>query len=185
MEVIKSKDFIKYKNRILSHVKRGGLICYPTDTAYGIGCVIDNENSIKTLRNIKESLAPFSIIVPNKDWIHKNCHIKKEHHEYLELLPGPYTLILSSKTQMPYDLNLNKETINVRIPDHWISNFVNEIKVPLITTTINLENDEILKHHSEMPKHILKHVNYFIDEGELFNEQSTIISLNQNIDKIR
>ncbi|MDD3263601.1 MAG: L-threonylcarbamoyladenylate synthase [Candidatus Nanoarchaeia archaeon] len=185
MEVINSKDFIKFKNRILTHVRRGGLICYPTDTAYGIGCVIDNENSIKKLREIKQTTSPFSIIVPNKDWIHKNCHIEKEHHEYLDLLPGPYTLVLSSKTPMPYNLNLNKETIAVRIPDHWISSFVNEVKVPIITTTINLDDDEILKHHSQMPKHMEKHVSYFIDEGEFYNGVSSIISLHKGYNKLR
>lgn len=184
MEIIDSKELIRYKDKILKHIKKGGLICYPTDTAYGIGCTVDNENSLKKLRDLKQTTAPFSIIAPNKDWIHKNCVLEKEHHEYLDLLPGPYTLIFETKNKFSYHLNQDKETIGVRIPDHWISNLVNEIKVPIVTTTINLD-EGILKHHNEMPNHLKKHVEYFISEGELFNGVSSVISLHKGYNKLR
>lgn len=184
MEIINSEDFLKHKSKLLSAIRKGAIFVYPTDTAYGIGCVIDNDSSLEKLRKIKGNEQPFPVIVPHKSWVHQNCHVEADHEEHMELLPGPYTLIFKQKNNVSKHITQQRETLAVRMPDHWITSFVSELGVPVVTTTIR-HDDGILKHHSEMPDHIEGHVDYFIDEGEIYNGLSSIISLHKGYKKLR
>ena len=176
MKIINLKDI--NKKEIKSQIKQGKIFIYPTDTIYGIGCNAQIKESIQKIRNIKKSEQPFSVIAPSKKWIYNNLEVKNKKY----IKKGPYTFILKLKTKPKHSLtNKNKTTLGVRLPDH---KFTNLIKVPFITTSINIHNQKNHINIQQIPKKIKKQVDYIIDQGTLDNKPSTIIDLTKNQPKI-
>ena len=115
-----NKDELKHEPKLINELKQS-IFIYPTDTIYGIGCDATNHGLIVKIREIKQSFSqPFSIIIPNKNMIYENCKINKKTKEFVDKLPGPYTLIFEAKK--PFfapNVNPYNNTIGIRIPDHW------------------------------------------------------------------
>ena len=98
MIVLNLDEYNIHKKIILDELKKTVFV-YPTDTIYGLGCNATDEKAVDKLRKIKNTKHPFSIIVPNKDWIYDNCTVNEEAEEWIRKLPGPYTLILRLKNK--------------------------------------------------------------------------------------
>ncbi len=170
MIIINKSQFIKNKKEFIKKIKTGAVFIYPTDTIYGLGCNALNKKSIDKIRTIKKRKnQPFSILVPSKQWILKNCRIRKEHKKFLNKLPGPYTLILRSKKTV--------DTIGIRIPKHWFSNFVKELGTPIITTSVNVTGKPFMTSLEDADKTILKNVDFTVYEGKKTAKPSTLIDL--------
>jgi len=153
---------------------------YPTDTVYGIGCDATNGVLVEKIRELKEREdMPFSVIAPSKEWIRKVCEVDAMAEEWLEKLPGPYTLILKIKdhTRLPRKVTCGMETLGVRIPNHWISNCVAELKKPIITTSANIHGENYMKSIDDLSDSWKHKVPFMIEEGEIPNKPSTIIDL--------
>ena len=179
-KIISKEDFIKNKKHFYKQIKHGSIFIYPTDTIYGIGCISANKKSIQKIRKIKQrATKPFSIIVPSKEWILKNCKESKNLKQYLKNLPGNYTLILElkNKTLSP---NKNLETIGIRIPKHWISKLVKEINIPIITTSVNISNEPYMTSLKNINLKKKEQVDFIINEGKLDNKPSKVINLITN-----
>ncbi len=179
-EIISKKEFLQNKKSYLKRLELGAIFIYPTDTIYGIGCICSNKKSIQKIRKIKQRTAkPFSIIVPTKNWIKKNCKYRKDLDKHLKKLPGKYTLILELKNKK---LSPNKDlnTIGVRIPKHWISRIVKEINMPIITTSVNISNEPYMTSLKNINPKIKKEVALIIYEGQLNNKPSKVINLVTN-----
>ncbi|MFH2028013.1 MAG: Sua5/YciO/YrdC/YwlC family protein, partial [Nanoarchaeota archaeon] len=130
MQTLSKDEFDVKKDILLIKIKQGALFIHPTDTIYGIGCNAKNNDAVSKIREIKKQhTSPFSIIAPSKDWIIENCEIKDEHKIWLDKLPGPYTLILRlrNKEAIAANVNLNIDTVGIRIPDHWFSKVVEKL----------------------------------------------------------
>lgn len=156
------------------------LFIYPTDTIYGIGCSASDEQAIEHLREAKKLLKnkPLSVIVPNKNWIYDNCEITSKIQEWIDKLPGPYTLILKLKTQNAVAKNITFDnTIGVRIPDHWISVLVNKLGTPIVTTSANVSGDVFMTSLDDLSDEIKKHMTFIIYEGEKKAHASSIVNL--------
>lgn len=181
-KIIKLKN-IKEKE-IVKKIKQDCLFIYPTDTIYGIGCNALNSNSVKKIREIKKSKKPFSVIAPSKRWISKNFKIEKK---YLKKLPGPFTLILKMrrKNLVAKEVNLNLNTLGVRIPNHKFTKIIQKTKLPFITTSVNISGKKFISDIKKIPKEIFKKVDIVIDNGELNKAPSTIIDLTKKIPKIK
>ena len=164
---------------IIKQIKQGKVFIYPTDTIYGIGCIVTNRKAVKRIRNIKRrENKPFSVIVPGKAWILRNCIVNKEVREALKKLPGPYTLILELKRKIfPGEVNLGLKTMGVRIPRHWISDIVKKVNRPIITTSVNKAGKSYMTSIYDLDKGIYRKVDFMIYEGILSNKPSTIINL--------
>ncbi|MEK6951697.1 MAG: Sua5/YciO/YrdC/YwlC family protein, partial [Nanoarchaeota archaeon] len=92
--LISKQEFIKNKKEFIKKIKHGSIFIYPTDTIYGLGCISINKRSINKIKQLKQRTnKPFSIIVPSKNWILKNCKSNKNLKMYLKKIPGKYTLI--------------------------------------------------------------------------------------------
>lgn len=172
MKILTSAD----KNRIKQLVLRGSVFIYPTDTIYGLGCDATDSESVQRIRIIKQrEEKPFSVIVPSKDWILKNCVVKQDD---LTCLPGPYTLIAKIKQKcVAENVNLGLGTLGVRIPDHWFSQVVKETGTPVVTTSANISGQKFMTSIDNLDVKIGKKVDFIVYEGKKDGSPSKVIDL--------
>ena len=169
--------------RAVDVLRNGGIIIYPTDTIYGIGCDLMNRKSIERLchvMNIKPQKLDLSFICTDLGQISE--YVKRIETPVFKILkkslPGPYTFILESSAKVPRILNVNKKTVGVRIPDHAIPRaIVQLLGNPLITSSI--KDDDVIKEYTTDPEEIyedFKHsVDLVIDGGAGNNIPSSVI----------
>ena len=121
MIVLNIDEYNLHKSTILRELKNSVFV-YPTDTIYGIGCNATDESLVRKIRFIKKTDKPFSVIVPNKEWIYNNCIITEGAEEWIRKLPGPYTLILRLKNKGAVAKNVynmkDNPTIEIEIAGH-------------------------------------------------------------------
>ncbi len=171
---------IKHAVQILQN---DGVIIYPTDTVYGIGCDLLNRRAVERLckiQNIKPQKLNLSFIC--SDLSHISEFVRRiETPEFKILkrsLPGPYTFIFESSNLVPKILGVNKKTVGIRIPQHTIPlEIVKMLGNPLISSSV--KNDDEIKEYTTDPEEIwqdFKHVvDLVIDGGSGGNIPSTII----------
>ena len=169
--------------RTIEILKRGGIIIYPTDTIYGIGCDLMNRKAIERLchvMDIKPHKLDLSFIC--NDLSHISEYVKRIDTPVFKILkkalPGPYTFILESSSKVPRILNVNKKTVGIRIPNHAIPrSIVAQLGNPLINSSI--KDDDIIKEYTTDPEEIyedFKHsVDLVIDGGPGNNIPSSVI----------
>lgn len=175
------------EGRKIAHVvdvlKKGGIVVYPTDTIYGIGCDLMNRKSIERLCQvigIKPQKLDLSFIC--NDLSHISEYVRRIDTPVFKLLkkalPGPYTFLLESSSKVPKILDQNKKTVGIRIPDHNIPRqIVAMLGNPLITSSI--KDDDVIKEYTTDPEEIFEdfkhHVDIVIDGGAGNNVPSTVI----------
>ncbi|MEK6863553.1 MAG: L-threonylcarbamoyladenylate synthase [Nanoarchaeota archaeon] len=180
METITKTELRLRYAEIAGRIRDGAVFIYPTDTIYGIGCYALDKNAVGKIRRLKERPAnPFSIIAPSKEWITENCIITKEAKDLLNKLPGPYTLILKLKNKdaIAKNVNLDQETIGVRIPGHWFGDVVEELGFPIITTSANRSGQPFMTSLEDLDQTIKDGVDFIIYEGEKKGRPSKIVNL--------
>lgn len=170
-------------NAVVEVLRKGGVIVYPTDTIYGIGCDLMNRRAVERLCQILE-------IKPQKLNLSFICNDLSHISEYVKridtpvfkilknVLPGPYTFIFESNSNVPKILNVNKKTVGIRIPDHTIPReLVKLLGNPLITSSI--KDDDQIKEYTTDPEEMyedFKHrVDMVIDGGPGGNIPSTVV----------
>ena len=169
--------------RTIEILKRGGIIIYPTDTIYGIGCDLMNRKAIERLcrvMDIKPHKLDLSFIC--NDLSHISEYVKRIDTPVFKILkkalPGPYTFILESSSKVPRILDVNKKTVGIRIPNHAIPrSIVAQLGNPLINSSI--KDDDVIKAYTTDPDEIyedFKHsVDLVIDGGPGNNIPSSVI----------
>jgi len=171
LEKINEKGFIEKLSK--------SIFIYPTDTIYGIGCNALNEKAVQRIRDIKlRESKPFSVIAPSKQWIHDNCIINSQIKEQLKKLPGSYTLImkLKNKKVVAHSVNMNLDTLGIRIPDHWLRDVVAKLKFPVVTTSVNLSNQQHMISLKNLNLDIKQKVDFIVYEGQKNGKPSTVIN---------
>jgi len=170
-------------NRAVEVLQKGGIVIYPTDTIYGIGCDLMNRRAVERLcqvMNIKPLKLNLSFICGNLSDISR--YVKRIDTPVFKILkkslPGPFTFIFESSSQVPKILGVNKKTVGIRIPDNSIPlELVNHLGNPLITSSI--KDDDQIKEYTTDPEEIFedfKHkVDLVIDGGAGGNVPSTIV----------
>lgn len=180
MRVLNTDELKIEKDAIIESIIDGAIFIYPTDTIYGIGCSALISKSVKKVRQLKGRAAnPFSVIAPSIDWIKENCLVTEDAEEWLDKLPGPYTLILKLKNPkcVAKDVNSGLNTLGVRIPNHWISKIVAESEVPVVTTSVNRSNEDYMTSLEDLDSAVKKGVDFVIYEGAKEGRPSKIIDL--------
>ncbi len=178
MRILNKNEIMLEKDSLLRELRLGKIFIYPTDTIYGIGCNALNEDSIKKIRQLKERYhQPFSVIAPSKEWIKDNCYISKKQLQWLNKLPGAYTFILKLKNKLAVSnyVNSGMETIGVRIPKHWFTEFVQETAVPIITTSVNKTGEQYMTSLEDLDPDIKKGVDYIFFDKPIIGKPSTIV----------
>jgi len=164
-------------------LRKGGLIIYPTDTVYGLGCDITNQKAIEAIcriRNIKPDKANFSFIC--YDLSHISDYTKPIDSTTFRVikkaLPGPFTFIFNASHAVPKLLNSNKKTVGIRVPDNNIAReIVKALGNPIVSASIK-DDDEIIEYSTD-PELIYEkyqdHVDLVIDGGYGGNIASTVV----------
>jgi len=182
MIVLNLDEYNVHKNTIIRELSKTVFV-YPTDTIYGIGCNATDEKLVSKVRKIKNSDTPFSVIVPNKEWIYNNCEVSQEAEEWIRKLPGPYTLILRLKNKRSLAKNVfnqSNSTIGVRMPNHWFLAVVYQLKVPIVTTSANLSGQDFMTSLEDLDPLIRNRVDYVFYDVRKKVLPSTIIHLEGN-----
>lgn len=170
-------------SQVVDVLNKGGIIVYPTDTIYGIGCDLMNRRAVERLcqiTGVKPQKMNLSFICSDVGHISKYVQrIDTPAFKILKAsLPGPFTYIFESSTNVPKILGINKKTVGIRIPDHAIPlEIVKLLGNPLITSSI--KDDDVVKEYTTDPEEIFedfKHiVELVIDGGAGGNIPSTIV----------
>jgi tRNA threonylcarbamoyl adenosine modification protein (Sua5/YciO/YrdC/YwlC family) len=170
-------------SRAVEILQQGGVIIYPTDTVYGMGCDINNRKAIERIAKIKGITpddANFSIICTNLSNLSEYAkHVNNPSFKLMKrCLPGPFTFILPAGRNVPKLLADRKKTIGIRVPDNAIIlEIVRELGSPVITTSVH-DDDEIIEYTTDPELIHEKYedlVDLVIDGGYGHNEPSTVI----------
>lgn len=187
MRVLSKEEFENQKDVIRTSLIENHIVfIYPTDTIYGIGCNALDKESVEKIRNIKQRKEnPFSVIAPSKEWIDENCVVNENAKDWVKRLPGPYTLVLKTKKQcIAENVAPGLDTLGVRIPDHWFSNIVNEIDIPIVTTSVNKSNEDFMTSLDDLDSDIKSRVDFIVYEGVKKGQPSKIIDLTDDVEVI-
>ena len=173
-------------DKVVKVLQKGGLIIYPTDTVYGLGCDITNTKAMEKvaqLKGLKLDKANFSFIC--YDLSNLSDYVKQIDTPVYKILkkalPGPYTFVLPSSTNLPKAFK-NKKTVGIRIPDNnIIRELVKKLGNPIVSTSI-YDEDDLLEYTTD-PELIFEKwenkVDIVIDGGYGSNIPSTVIDLSE------
>ncbi len=171
----------RHISRIVETLRQGGVIVYPTDTIYGLGCDIFNSKGIKRIYQVKhrDPRKPFSFICADISDVANYCQVSNFAYKILKRhLPGPYTFVLEATRQVPGLLTTKQKTVGIRIPDNPIAlGIVRELGHPLITTSANTSGDDPVNDPEEIAARFGKAIDLVVDGGVLMGDSSTVISL--------
>lgn len=186
MKIFTREDIEVNKEVIFEVIRNGAVFIHPTDTIYGIGCNAKLAHPVKKVREIKERPdAPFSVIAPGKEWIRKHCVLGKEGEEWLEKLPGPYTLVLKHRDCIAKNVAPGLDTLGVRIPGHWFSKIVEELGFPIVTTSANKSGENFMTSIDDLDSDVAKDISFVIYEGEKHGCPSMIVDLTKGKAEIK
>jgi len=178
MRIYTKAEYEQNKDKVVQEIKNGAVFIYPTDTIYGIGCDATNKEAVAKIRKTKGNFQrSFSVMVPNKEWVLDNCDIIMEE-DWLNKLPGPYTLIMNIKNMECVSENVHAgDTLGVRIPAHWCTELSHMSKLPIVTTSANLSGGMFMTSLDTLNDEVKKHVDFMIDIGDIKGKPSTIVNL--------
>lgn len=170
---------------VVDILNKGGLVIYPTDSVYNIGCSLEKKRAIEKLaqfKGVKLKKANFSIIC--EDLRHLSDYTKPIDRSTYKLLnknlPGPFTFILNASNTVPKMFNTNKKTIGIRVTDNKIlKEIINQLGHPLVTTSLHNE-DEILEYVTDpflIEEKWKNKVDAIVDGGYGNNIASTVVDL--------
>lgn len=174
--------------KIADILRDGGLIIYPTDTVYGLGCDITNSKAVEKVarwKGINVEKSNFSFIC--SDFSHLSVYTKPISNSVFKIikknLPGPFTFILEANNNVPKYFKGKKKTVGIRIPDNnIIREIISELGNPIVSTSIH-DEDEVLEYTTDpelIHEKYESFVDVVIDGGQGERIPSTIVDCSNN-----
>jgi len=171
----------RHIERAAEVMRGGGVIVYPTDTVYGLGCDIMNAQAVNRIIRIKgrDPKKPLSFICADLTHISRYAMVSNFAYRILKrFLPGPYTFVLPASREVPKLLRSKSKTVGIRIPDHPVpQSLVKEMGNPILSTSANRSNEEVITDPDELRVSLGKEVDIIMDSGILPVLPSSVISL--------
>ncbi len=172
---------LRVLERAVEVLRDGGVIVYPTDTVYGIGCDITRPAAIERISRIKgrDPKKPFSLVSPNLSAVSKYAKVSNYAFRILKrFLPGPYTFVLAGNKEVPKGLRSRQKTVGIRIPDHPVPlGLVRLLGRPIVSTSANKSGEDIITEPAELESRLGRLVDLILSCGPLPVLPSTVVSL--------
>lgn len=164
-------------------LRGGGVVVYPTDSCYALGCLLDNKSGMERIYRLRNLAKGHHMSMMCADLSSISVYAKVDNRDYRllkSLTPGPYTFILKSTNEVPRRfLHPKRKTIGVRVPDHVIAlALLAELGEPMMSTTLLLPGDTFpLNDAQEILDSVKSGVDLVIDGGACGLEETSVISL--------
>jgi tRNA threonylcarbamoyl adenosine modification protein (Sua5/YciO/YrdC/YwlC family) len=171
-------------------LRQGGVIIYPTDTVYGLGCDLSNKKGIEKIYELKKrnKKKPLSFVCSDLKHISKYAKVTDYAYKTMKrLLPGPYTFILEASRLVPKIILPKRSTTGIRVPDNQIClALIRELGQPIISTSVKTAEGEDLGNPYIIEEHFGRIIDLIIDGGNIIPEPSSVIGLvDDNVEIIR
>jgi len=171
----------RHIQRAVESLRDGGVVVYPTDTVYGLGCDITSKHALERIVRIKgrDPKKPLSFVCADLTHISRYARVSNVAYRILKrFLPGAYTFVLEASSEVPKMLLTRQKTVGIRVPDHAVcSALVKELGNPILSTSANPAGVEPLNDPREIQEALGKQVDFILDSGILTRVPSTVISL--------
>jgi len=179
---------LRYINKAVKVLKDGGIIIYPTDTVYGIGCDIFNKDALERIFTIKNDgiTKLFSFVCSDLKDIAKYAKVSDYAYRTMKhLLPGPYTFILPAARQVPKKLWTKRKTVGIRIPKYPLAlTLVAELGNPIISTSTTNRKGTLIIDPIEIKSIFANQVDLMLSQGGLSGKLSSIVDLSGESPKV-
>ena len=160
-------------------LKSGGIIVYPTDTIYGLGCDLHNKKALEKIYRIKkmDQKTPLSFVSFGLDNVSTYAHVSNSAYRLMnKCLPGPFTFILPATKEVNRYMIYKRKQIGIRVPASNVCRLLTEeLLNPVISTSVPLWGDEVLNSGEIIHDYFDGQVDLVLDIGVLVSEPSTII----------
>jgi tRNA threonylcarbamoyl adenosine modification protein (Sua5/YciO/YrdC/YwlC family) len=173
-------------------IRAGGVIAYPTDSAYALGCHLGDKNALERIRRLRQLDDKHNFTLVCRDLSELGVYAKVDNVVFRLLkanTPGPYTFILNATTEVPRRLlHPKRRTIGLRIPDHQITLALLEaLGEPMMSVTLMLPGDDLpLNDPQDINERLGKQLDLIIDGGACNLEPTTVVSLeNGDVEVLR
>ena len=174
--------------RVAEVLEGGGVIGYPTDTIYGVGCDLFNPEAIRKIHRLKklEGKKPLSFICSDLKDISQYAYVSNYAYKMMKrLLPGEYTFVLKATKLVPKIAMTKQNTVGIRIPDNRIClALVKELGHPIISTSVYKPDEGLYNDPAEIEERFGKQLNLVIDGGMIVAEHSSIIDLTDDSPRV-
>ena len=167
--------------QIADKLRSGAVICYPTDTVYGIGCDIFNQKAIKKIFQIKKRPLhkPFSFMCSSLKNVSNYGHVSNVAYRIMKkVLPGPFTFVLPAAKIVPKIMITKQKTVGIRVPDNNIClNLIEALGNPILTTSAILDDEgQHLSEAYQFEELLGNMIDLVIDGGMVYPDPSTIVA---------
>jgi len=174
--------------RVVEVLEGGGVIGYPTDTIYGVGCDLFNPEAIRKIHRLKklDGKKPLSFICSDLKDISRYAYVSNYAYKMMKrLLPGAYTFVLKATKLVPKIAMTRQNTVGIRIPDNKIClALVRELGHPIISTSVYKPDEGLYNEPAEIEERFGKQLDLVIDGGVIVAEHSSIIDLTGDSPKV-
>lgn len=176
----------RHINKAVEVLKEGGVIIYPTDTVYGIGCSIFNTDAIERVYRLKnqDKNKPFSFVCSDLSHISEYARVSNTAFRLMkQLIPGPFTFVLpaSRLKQLPRSMISKRKTVGIRVPNNRICQMlIKELGHPILSASVTNGSGEILNEPDAIKDAYDARVDLILDGGSSLIELSTVIDITED-----
>jgi len=177
--------------RAVAALRAGGVIVYPTDSCYALGCMLDNKQGVERIYRIRnlDKGHHMTLVCPDLSSIATYARVDNRDYRLMKsLTPGPYTFILKASSEVPRRLmHPKRKTIGIRVPDHAILHALLEaLGEPLMSTTLLMPGDDYpMIDPYDINQLLQSDVDVVIDGGSCGLEETSVISLEDDVQVLR
>ncbi|HTY25661.1 MAG TPA: L-threonylcarbamoyladenylate synthase [Desulfomonilaceae bacterium] len=178
----------RHITKIVQILKADGVIVYPTDTVYGLGCDIRSKKALEKVRRIKriDNKRHLSFVFADLKAIAEYAQVNDAAYKILRrYLPGPYTFVLQATRLVPRIVLTRRQEVGIRIPDNRICQaLLAELGNPLLSSSVRMPDDQLLDDPREIEKMYKGQVDLVVDGGVFMPQPSSIISLLDDVPQV-
>lgn len=171
--------------QVVNTINEGGLVVYPTDSCYALGCHLGNKSAMERINRIRQLDKQHNFTLMCSDLSEISSYAKVDNSTYRllkNLTPGPYTFILQATHEVPRRLqNPKRKTIGIRVPEHPIVHMMlEELAQPIMSSTLIMPGDDMpLNDPDEIYEQLHKHVDMIVDGGHCGLEPTSVIVIDK------